>query len=68
MKNSDFVGAGEWGSISEPLACLAGWRVSVPLHYGGGVANPKNLLPVYRRAVWRYEIDPGNMHHRRGFE
>ena len=24
-------------------------QVSEPLHFGGGLANPKNLLPIYMR-------------------
>ena len=39
--NSDFAGAGDLSHARQ---------VSEPLHYRGGLANPKNFLTIYVRA------------------
>ena len=55
-----------WIDLETALACQA--SLCATSLQGRGVANPMNLLLIYKGAVWRYEIDPRSMHPSSGFE
>ena len=59
---SDFAGVGD---RSRDLSHSG--QVSEPLHYGDGLANPKEFAHHLHAHEWREQIDPGTMHHTHGF-